>query len=1000
MKTRKICTALLSGITAFTMMAASLPAGRLGSTSETKLNALPFQVEPIAASAAGNFRRVVSNESPMWIIHVDSWNYADPEKIIELVPEDILPYVVFNLSLSINWSSTEHKWLMVQDGVETARSWMKAAASKGVWTMIQPSSGGQCHFPDYKADDDLENTIFGEFFRDYPNFLGYNYCEQFWGFASADFPVTFQQRYDHFSALLKLCNKYGGYLDISWCENQWGSQLNPIAMLKTNQNWERAARTYSENLILEEKYTQSGYISEVESEVYGAFISGYCGNYGVRWDDTGWTDYPWQGGDLDPQTKEQYRLVTSAPILLERMVQNGMTVVDGPELIWADCIKENWIKRDAEGYEIRNWSFYDQFQNDFLDLYRKFIDGTIRIPTRQEVIARTKVVVIQDITSGSNDDKYCNYKTMFEGLYRAEHDGNLKDNHNPFKSTGRYQTIPVVYNLVDDLAKSIPVQIKQSSIAARWNSLEAKQNEFNTLYPQEYYGNCYAGRNENTWVTYNPYKTETLAGGFLNLQYNTCKQLEVTYSRYSSGLINEYSDHIDFYLTNYDEDNTTTLKTDTFKIYGCNAEPTVSGFQDRGVNQTASEISTSFADGTFTVTVRHNGPVEFRIACAGNETGRQTSYQKAEQSAPDFPESYTGTRQYEAENFDRKNIEENVTNACRTDVTGCWGMGFMKFGTKDSAAARDYVTTYQAGQFDLSVRYSAVADSSSIDLAVNGEKVQTLSLPATGSYSTWKTVTVPVTLTMGENEIVFAANSSAAASVYLDCFQVSGDFGDGNAVTIEPIEGGKLFTNVIVKDKENRADWSVYSDFGTDAQIFGDRNIRAAVVPAKLRGAEALRTACDSKMYDRDLVTFTAGETMTLFIATDTRVVDMGLPAWFSTLTDSGMQIQLDNDLVLAVYQKEVKQGETVTLGTNGGNGNNVCYIALGVAEGAEIFGDLNMDGVFDHLDAELLQKWLLTVPNTELANWKAGDFQQDGQLDACDLTLMKRELLNRKTQQ
>ncbi|MDE5564993.1 MAG: carbohydrate-binding protein [Oscillospiraceae bacterium] len=997
MKLRKVvCSILACAVLIGEMGGISAP--KTGDVSVKQvLSGLSLNAEPFTVSAAtnGNFRRPVNNETPMWIIHVDSWNYADPEKIIELVPEDILPYVVFNLSLSINWSSTEHKWLMVQDGIETARSWMKAAADKGVWTMIQPASGGQCHFPDYKATDDLDNTIFGEFFRDYPNFLGYNYCEQFWGFASQDFPVTYQQRYDHFSALLKLCNKYGGYLDISWCENQWGSQLNPVAMLKTNSNWENAARTYSENLILEEKYTQSGYIAAVESEVYGAYISGYCGNYGVRWDDTGWTDYPWNGGDLDPQTKDQYKLVTSAPILLERMVQNGMTVVDGPELIWADCIKENWIKRDAEGYEIRNWSFYDQFQNDFIDIYRKFNEGAIRIPTREEVINRTKVVVIQDVNSGGNDDKYCIYKNMFEGLYRAENDGNLKDNHNPFKSTGRYQTIPVVYALTDDLAKSIPVQIKQSSIASRWNSIEAKQAEFDKLYAQDYWGNCYAGRNENTWVTYNPYKSDTAAGGYLNLKYNTCKQVEVTYPRYGTGLINEYSDHIDFYLTNYDEDDTTALKTDTIKISGCASEPTITYTKDRGVNQPKSEISTSFSEGTYTITVKHNGPVDISVKCSGNETGRQTSFQQAKQTAPEFPSFYEGTRQFEAENFDRKNIEENITNACRSDVTGCWGMGFMKFGKSDSAVARDYVSTTKAGTFDLTLRYSAVADINNVDLVVNDAKVKTLSLPSTSNYSKWNTVKASIELKAGENKIEFKANSASSSSVYLDCFQVSGDFGDGNEAPPEPIEGGKLFTEVIIKDKENRQDWSVYDDFGKGSKVFGDREIFAATVPAYLRGAEAIRTACDSKMYEKELGSFVAGDNMTLYIAADTRVVEMGLPEWFSTLTDTKDTITLDNELVLEVYKREVKKGEQVTLGTNGGNGNNVCYIALAVAEGANVIGDVNMDGQFTVIDVVLVQKWILAVPDTHLANWKAGDFCEDDELDIFDLGLMKRALLN-----
>ncbi|MBP3761200.1 MAG: glycosyl hydrolase, partial [Ruminococcus sp.] len=369
---------------------------------------LQISAEPMNVSAANsNFRRPLSNDSPMWIVHIDSWNYPDPEKIIDLVPEDILPYVVFNISLSINWSSTEHKWLMVQDGIETARSWIKACADKGVWTMIQPASGGQSHFPDYPADYDLDNTIFGEFFRDYPNFIGYNYCEQFWGFASQDFPVTYQQRYDHFAALLKLCNKYGGYLDVSWCENPWGSNLNPVAMLKTNKNWENACRTYKDNFILEEKYTQTSYIADVESECFGAYVSGYCGNWGVRWDDTGWSDYPWNGGILDQQTHDQYRLSTSLPILFERMAMNGMTVIDGPELVWNDCIQGLWDGTDSEGYKYRRWDFYNQCKNVNIDLMRKFMDGTIRIPDRKEVIDRTKVVIIQDVNSGKNDDKYC-----------------------------------------------------------------------------------------------------------------------------------------------------------------------------------------------------------------------------------------------------------------------------------------------------------------------------------------------------------------------------------------------------------------------------------------------------------------------------------------------------------------------------------------------------------------------------------------------------------------
>ena len=62
-----------------------------------------------------------------------------------------------------------------------------------------------------------------------------------------------------------------------------------------------------------------------------------------------------------------------------------------------------------------------------------------------------------------------------------------------------------------------------------------------------------------------------------------------------------------------------------------------------------------------------------------------------------------------------------------------------------------------------------------------------------------------------------------------------------------------------------------------------------------------------------------------------------------------------------------------------------------------KIKGDVNADGTFSVADVILLQKWLLTVPDTHLANWKAADFCEDGKLNVFDLCMMKRELLNQK---
>ncbi|MCM1008900.1 MAG: dockerin type I repeat-containing protein [Ruminococcus flavefaciens] len=62
------------------------------------------------------------------------------------------------------------------------------------------------------------------------------------------------------------------------------------------------------------------------------------------------------------------------------------------------------------------------------------------------------------------------------------------------------------------------------------------------------------------------------------------------------------------------------------------------------------------------------------------------------------------------------------------------------------------------------------------------------------------------------------------------------------------------------------------------------------------------------------------------------------------------------------------------------------------------VTGDVNADGQFSVADVVLMQKWLLAVPGTELADWQAGDLCTDGRLDVFDLCLMKRALIQTMT--
>ncbi len=61
---------------------------------------------------------------------------------------------------------------------------------------------------------------------------------------------------------------------------------------------------------------------------------------------------------------------------------------------------------------------------------------------------------------------------------------------------------------------------------------------------------------------------------------------------------------------------------------------------------------------------------------------------------------------------------------------------------------------------------------------------------------------------------------------------------------------------------------------------------------------------------------------------------------------------------------------------------------------GAEIKGDVNEDGEFNILDAMLVQKYILNVPDIKLSNLKAADYSANGKIDVIDLILIKNALL------
>lgn len=707
------------------------------------------------AQANAPLRRPISPQQPMWLIHIDTWNYADPQKIIDLIPEDIRPYVVMNISLSISHDVATSRFKVAEYGYEIAKSWLRVCAQNQMWATVQHSSGGYAQFSDF----DL--SVYEELFRDYPNLIGFSYAEQFWGFDDPGDKLSpkWIDRMTHFSNLLKVCNKYGGYLVVSWCGNQWSPSINPIAMMKRSPAFAASCEKYTDNYILCEKYTQQSFQSDMESICLGSYLSGYSGNYGTRYDDTGWTDTTGEN--------KNFTMATAGAVHLEHMMLTGATVIDGPELIWTQCFRETNRVSTTDGYSMRNWETYPQFNNVSVDIFRKVLDGTIRIPSRQEVIDRTKYVIVNDVNSGNVNDIYSSPQTLFEGLYRMNGDGNYENNKTFFKKTGRYPTIPTVYNLDDEIANSFDFQIKRSDYSSRWSTVSTKVNELNKLFPEEYTGDLYAGRHENGWVIYNPYKTGQTASASIPFKFSTCDSVYLDYSQYTASVMKEYADKVTFYLSNYDNVISTALKTDVIKIYGSTNKPTYT-HNDRG-NHQASTLAESWTDGVFTLTVKHNGPIDITVNCDGTATGRSTSFTQATVLEPSKPPIYTGPRQYEAECFDYKNITNITTGGQNGSIRNYTGQGYLELGTSSTASVRDTVYALRSGIYQLITRYSVVgSDVNHLDLYVNGSKVATPVFTKTTTTSEWNINTQNVELKAGKNVIIYKANKSGTRNIYLD----------------------------------------------------------------------------------------------------------------------------------------------------------------------------------------------------------------------------------------
>ncbi len=707
------------------------------------------------------FRRSISPSNPMWLIHIDTWAHQ-PQQVIDLIPADIRPFVVMNISLSTT--------VLKDEGYACADSWLNTCAQNGIWAMIQPSSGISNVFL-----SDTAFSLYESFYKQYPNFIGYNFCEQAWGFDNTTFPL----RLGLYIKLLQLGKKYGGYLYINDDFSISNNIYNTVAKFKRNKPFADSTIAYKDNMIYGDKFTNSIGYYDNESGALGAFLSGHASNYAVRYDQYSW---PWSGRAkvfgpeiLGRDTANGNRALWGCPEsvmgvpIVEHILLTGATVIDGPEIPWMTTT----YGKDT----------LPAFTNMLADIYRKIIDGAIRIPTFHEVIARTKIAYVNDVDYNTTD-------SLFTGLYAI--DGTLKNNRTWFKKSGRYPSIPEF--ALSTIYEISPFQttIKKSEYSKRWITNQAKINEFNSLFPEEYKGDMFVSRVANSWFSYNPYiNTDTVATANIPLKYNTCDSISLAYSAHTFSVINESANQLKVYLNNYRTDKNylwnqypndfswytlqtaifpdfiahtrdSALRNSVIKIYGCQNLPSYS-LADRG-KHLQSIATTSWINGVFTLTISHNGPVDLTINCSGIATNRLSEPAPPQLYAAPNPPVYTGYKMYEAEGG-TVTWPANVSTAF-PHYHGTRYVNFSSTTSSSSAVTFKIINVQNAGTYQLQTRYSTpvsqLTNVNKVDIYVNGSKIGTPSFAITGIDSVWALNTQNVNLNAGTNTIMFKANAKGA----------------------------------------------------------------------------------------------------------------------------------------------------------------------------------------------------------------------------------------------
>ena len=456
--------------------------------ADAKFMARGTFVDPDAWQPAEK-RREISNTSPLMMIplYANGETYSQSEKEYgfwgddtlsgkwEEVPDDLKPYTVIELhpdDLPKRDGAVqdfyEHFLKEAQNHVDP-----ETKESDPIPIVLTVYTAGNQSY--YTAAHWITNDWIEEMYRNYSCLQGLFCTENYWVWASG-----IESRCADY---LTISAKYGGYF--IWPEQNNGAAIEKAMGTQGQTAFKDAVEKYSDYFIFMYKNTPAGEGNDAPTSSYmtGLWLADYVYQWGGlmdtwKWYETGKWKLFETGNIGKSQGNRQWLTEPEALVGIEAM----MIYTNG------GCVYN--FEHPAYTYGVQNEQS-PLYKNVIQEFFRYVIENPA--PSKEEMLASTKAIVRGNLSSMGNGN-------FFVGL-------NTEMAQSPTYTTGRYGNIPFVPSSIslsklEEVFAGKDIEIVEQG-DSRISTLSNRQDFFNSLYAEEYQGDIFAKKVDNTWYVAN-----------------------------------------------------------------------------------------------------------------------------------------------------------------------------------------------------------------------------------------------------------------------------------------------------------------------------------------------------------------------------------------------------------------------------------------------------------------------------------------------------------------